>query len=106
MKQTVIGVLHQPSIEPQLLLDLMYLYNVLVGEGLVGLIVLCIFQQNFVHIRTGILVQFVATAKDDQGDLAITQHRQLVGFLHHAKFSLIESHLKETNNNSNNKGEN
>lgn len=89
--------LHQPSIWTQLLLDLMYLYNVFVGERLVGLVVLGVLQQDLVHVRAGVLVQLVAAAEDDQRDLAVAQDRQLVRLLHDAELPLVESHLRHTN---------
>lgn len=69
------------------------LNDVLVGEALVGLIILCVFEQDLVHVRGGILVQLVAAAEDDEGDLAVTQYAQFIRFLHHAKLALVESHL-------------
>ena len=43
------------------------------------------------------VISLVAAAEDDEGDLAVAEHRQLVSFFHHAKFSLVESHLHKTN---------
>ena len=71
-----------------------YLDNVLVGQGLVGLVVLGVLEQHLVHVGAGVLVQLVARAEDDQGDLTVTEHRQLVGFLHDAELSLVKSHLR------------
>ena len=48
-----------------------YVDDILVGEGLMRLIVLCVFEQNFVHVSGGILIQFVGGTEDDQGDFAI-----------------------------------
>ena len=57
------------------------------------LVVLGVFEQDFVHVGRGVLVQFVAAAEDDEGDLAVAQHRQLVGLLHDTEFALVERHL-------------
>lgn len=72
----------------------MYLDNVFVGQGFMWLIVFGIFEEDLVHIRAGILVQFVAAAEDYEGDLAIAQHRQFVRLLHHAEFSFVECNLE------------
>lgn len=72
-----------------------YLNNVCIGPALVRLIVLCVFEQDFVHVSAGILEQLVCMVEDDQSDLAVTQHTQLVGFLHQAKLSLCERHLTQ-----------
>ena len=71
-----------------------HLDDVLVGAGLVRLIVLGVLEQHLVHVGAGVLVQLVARAEDYQGDLTVTKHRQLVGFLHDAEFSLVKSHLR------------
>ena len=42
-------------------------------------------------------MSLVAAAEDDEGDLAVAEDGQLVSFFHHAKFSLVESHLYKTN---------
>lgn len=72
-----------------------YLNNVCISPALVGLVVLCVFEQDFVHVGAGILEQLVGMVEDDQSDLAVTQYTQLVGFLHQAKLSLRERHLRE-----------
>lgn len=71
-----------------------YLNDVLVGEGLVRLIVLGVLEQDAIHVGTGILVELVARREDDQGDLAVAEHGQLVGLLHHAELALVEGHLR------------
>jgi len=48
----------------------------------VWLVVLCIFQKNLVHVSGGILEQLVVGVKDDDGDFAVAQDAQLIGFLH------------------------
>ena len=49
---------------------------------------------DLVHVRAGVLVEFVAGGEDDERYLTVTQNGQLVRFLHHAKLTLIESYLK------------
>lgn len=51
---------------------LAHLYNVRVGSALVGLVVLCVFQQHFVHVCAGVLEQFVRAVENDEGDLTVT----------------------------------
>ena len=48
---------------------------------------------DLVHVRAGVLVQLVARAEDDQRDLAVAQHGQLVSLLHHAKLPFVECDL-------------
>ena len=55
--------------------------------------VTCIFEQNFVHVRAGVLEQFVVGVEDDDGDLAVAEDGQLVGLLHQTKLALCERHL-------------
>lgn len=71
-----------------------HLHNVRVGPALMWLIVLSVFEQHFVHICAGILEQLVGTVEDDEGNLTVTQHAQLIGFLHQAKLSLRKCHLE------------
>lgn len=71
----------------------MYLDDVLVGERLVRLVVLGVLEQHLVHISTGVLVELVAGAEDDEGDLAVAEDGELVGLLHHAELPLIECDL-------------
>ena len=71
-----------------------YIYDVLVRQRLVWLVVFCVFEQDFVHVGWSVLIQFVWRAEYDQGDFAVAQNTQLVGFLHHSKLSLIERHLQ------------
>ena len=68
--------------------------NIFIGQRFVRLVILRVLEQHFVHVSRRVLVQFVRTAEDDQSDLAIAQHRQLVGLLHHAEFALVERHLQ------------
>ena len=55
----------------------------------------CVLEENLVHIRAGVLEQFVVAVEDDDCDLAVTEHGQLVGLLHQAELSLGEGHLGE-----------
>lgn len=48
-----------------------HLDYVLVCQRLVRLIVLGVLEQHLVHVRAGVLVQFVAAREDDQRDLAV-----------------------------------
>ena len=73
----------------------LYLDYILVGEGFVGLVVLCVLEEDLVHVGAGVLVQLVAAAEDDQGDLTVTENRQFVRFFHHPELSFVESHLGE-----------
>ena len=59
-----------------------------------GLVVLCVFEQDLVHVGAGVLEQLVGAVEDDQGDLAVAQHAQLVGLLHQAKLSLCKRNLR------------
>ncbi len=70
-----------------------HLHNIGVGPALVGLVVLGVFKQDLVHICAGVLEQLVGAVEDDQGDLTITQHTQLIRLLHQAKLSLCKCHL-------------
>lgn len=58
-----------------------------------GLVVLGVLQQNFVHVGAGVLEQLVGRVEDDEGDLAVTENAQLVGLLHEAELALSERHL-------------
>lgn len=72
---------------------LTYLHNIGVGPALVGLVVLGVFKQDLVHVCAGILEQLVGAIEDDQGNLTVTQHTQLIRLLHQAKLSLCKCHL-------------
>ncbi len=58
-----------------------------------GLVVLGVLEEDLVHVGGGVLVQLVGGAEDDEGDLAVAQHRQLVRLLHHAELALVERDL-------------
>lgn len=66
--------MHQPSIAPQLLLDLMYLDDVFIGERFMGLVVFRVLEKHLIHVRAGILVKLVAAAENNQGNLAVAQN--------------------------------
>ncbi len=57
------------------------------------LVVLCVLEEDLVHVGGGVLVQLVGGAEDDEGDLAVAQHAQLVRLLHHAELALVERNL-------------
>ena len=63
------------------------------------LVIFRVFEQHFVHVGGGVLEKLVGAAEDDEGDLAIAQHRQLVGFLHQTEFALGERHLNRRRRN-------
>lgn len=73
---------------------MLHLDNVCIGPALVGLVVFRVLEQDLVHVSAGVLEQLVRMVEDDQSDLTVAQHAQLIGFLHQAKFSLGESHLR------------
>ena len=73
--------------------SIFYLYYVLIGQGLVGLIVLGVLEEDLVHVRGGVLVELVAAAEDDQGYFTVAEYRELVSLFHHPELSLVESHL-------------
>ena len=71
----------------------LYLQYVCVGPALVRLAVLCVLEQDLVHVSAGVLEQTVGAVEDDEGDLTVTQYSQLLRFLHQAKLTLGECHL-------------
>lgn len=72
-----------------------YLNDIFVGQRLVWLIVFCVLEQHSIHVCAGILIQLIAGREYDEGDLAVAQHRQLVGLLHDAEFAFVEGHLED-----------
>ena len=46
-----------------------------------------------VHVCAGVLEQLVVGVEDDDGDLTVAEHGQLVGFLHQTKLALGERDL-------------
>lgn len=53
---------------------------------------------NLVHVGASVLVEFVVGAEDDESDLAVAEHAQLVRLLHHAELALVERHLEYVHN--------
>ena len=74
-----------------------HLQNVLVRLTDNRVIILSVLEQHLVHVGAGVLVQLVVAGEDDEGDLAVAQHRQLVRLLHEAKLALGERHLHKSN---------
>lgn len=72
-----------------------YLYDVRIGPAFVRLVVFCVLEQHFVHVGAGVLKELVGVVEDDEGNLTVTQHTQLVGLFHQAELALGECHLPE-----------
>ena len=53
----------------------------------------CVLQEDFVHVGGGVLEELVVRVEDDDGDLAVAEHAQLVSLLHQAKLPLGEGDL-------------
>ena len=70
-----------------------YLNDVLVGPALVRLVVLCVLEEHLVHIRAGVLEQFVGRVEDDEGDLTVAQDGELVRLFHQAELTFGEGYL-------------
>jgi len=68
-------------------------HDVLVGLGLVGLVVLCILEQDLVHVCGSVLEQLVMGVEDDDGDLAVAKYGQFVSLFHQPKLPLCECNL-------------
>lgn len=49
-----------------------HLHDVRVSSALMGFVVLRVFQQHFVHVRAGVLEQFVGAVENDEGYLTVT----------------------------------
>ena len=71
-----------------------HLHDVGVCPALVRLVVLRVLEQHLVHVGAGILEQLVGAVEDDQRDLTVTEHAQLVRLLHQPKFPLCKCHLE------------
>lgn len=69
------------------------LNDIIIGPGLVRFIILGVLEQNLVHVCGRVLEQFVARVKDDQRDLTVTQHRQLIRFFHQTELAFCECDL-------------
>lgn len=59
------------------------------------LIVLRVLEQHLVHVGARVLEQLVGAVEDDQRDLTVTEHAQLVSLLHQPKFPLCKCHLEK-----------
>ena len=70
-----------------------HLDDVVVSSRLMRFVILRVLEQHFVHVGRRVLEQLVGATEDDQGNLTIAQHRQLVGLLHQAELALGERHL-------------
>lgn len=71
-----------------------HLDDVGVGAALVRLVVLRVLEQHLVHVGAGVLEQLVGVVEDDERDLAVAQHAQLVRLLHQPELPLGERHLQ------------
>ena len=71
-----------------------YLEDVLVGLTDDGVVVLGVLEQHLVHVGAGVLVQLVVAREDDERDLTVAQHAQLVRLLHQPELALRERHLQ------------
>ena len=71
----------------------MHLDNVVVSSRLMRFVIFGVLQQYFIHVGRRVLEQLVRAAEDDERDLAVAQHRQLVRLLHDAELALVERHL-------------
>lgn len=81
------------AVAASVLLLIQGLHDIRIGSALVGFVVLCVLQQDFVHVSAGVLKQLVGAVEDDEGYFTVTENTQLVGLLHQTKLSLHESHL-------------
>lgn len=70
-----------------------HLHDVRVRPALVRFVVLRVLEQHLVHVRAGVLEQLVGVVEDDERDLAVTEHAQLVRLLHQPELALGECHL-------------
>lgn len=74
--------------------DGLYLQYISVGTALVRFAVFCVLQQDFVHVGAGVLKETVCAVEDDESDLAVAQHAQLVRLFHQTEFALGKCHLE------------
>lgn len=74
---------------------LSHLHDVWVCPALMRLVVLRVLEKHFVHVGAGILEQLVGAVEDDQCNLTVTQHAQLVSLLHQPKFPLCKCYLEK-----------
>lgn len=71
-----------------------HLNDVGVGAALMWLVVLCVLEQDLVHVGAGVLKQLVGVVEDDERNLTITEHAQLICLLHQPELALGECHLQ------------
>ena len=74
-------------------IQVFHLHDVSVGSTLMWVSVFGVFQQDAVHVRAGVLEQFVGMIEDYQSNLTVTENTQFIRFLHQAKLALCEGHL-------------
>lgn len=67
--------------------------NIRISPALMRLVILRVLEQNFVHISRRVLEEFAPGVEDDERDLAVAQHRQLVRLLHQPELPFRERHL-------------
>lgn len=72
---------------------MLFLDDVAVRQRLVRLVVFRVLKKNLVHVCACVLVQFVVRAEDDERYLAIAEHAQFIGLLHHTEFAFVERNL-------------
>ena len=70
---------------------------VFIGARLVRFVVLGVLEEDAVHVGAGVLEEAVAAVEDDESDLAVAQHAQLVRLLHQSELPLREGHLQTHN---------
>lgn len=58
-----------------------------------GLIVFGVLEQDLVHVRAGVLEEFIGAVEDDKRYFTVAQNTELVRLLHQTKLSLSESYL-------------
>lgn len=71
------------------------LHNVAVRPAFVRFVVLRVLEQDLVHVSARVLEQLVSAIEDDESDLTVAQHAQLVRLLHQTKLALRESDLNQ-----------
>lgn len=58
-----------------------------------GLTVLRVLQEHAVHVCAGILEEAVGAVEDDEGNLTVAEHTQLIGLLHQSELPLGKCYL-------------
>jgi len=64
-----------------------------IGPAFMWLVIFCILEQYFIHIRACILKELVTTVENDESDLAVAEYAQLVSLLHQAELPFCERDL-------------